>query len=224
MYIEGDPIGTANNSKESYMFEGKTLFQILSMGGFTMWLLALCSILSLAVIIDRLVEFAVKARAKRTEFMGKIRDELKKRDVPKAIEICLTTKAPFAKVVMAGLQRAGHGEKLVASVMERQISVEAEKLEKFTGIVGTIGNTAVYIGLFGTVLGIIRAFRDISVTGAGGMDVVIGGVSEALITTAAGLAVAVPAVICYNYFMRRIERFVSDMELAASEMSDMVAR
>jgi biopolymer transport protein ExbB len=206
------------------MFEGKTVWEILSMGGFTMYVLSFCSVLSLAVIIDRLIEYGRKARVRRVEFMGRIRDELKKRDVPKAIELCMGTNAPFAKVVLAGLQRAGHGEKLVASVMERQVSVEAGKLEKLTGIVGTIGNTAVYIGLFGTVLGIIRAFRDISVTGAGGMDVVIGGVSEALITTAAGLAVAVPAVICYNYFMRRIERFVSDMELAASEMTDMVSK
>ena len=81
-----------------------------------------------------------------------------------------------------------------------------------------------YIGLFGTVLGIIHAFRDISIAGTGGMDVVIGGVAEALITTATGLAVAVPSVVLYNYLSRRIERFVSDMELASSELSDMIAR
>ena len=88
-------------------------------------------------------------------------------------------------------------------------------LERRTGIVGTIGSVAVYIGLFGTVLGIIRAFGDISKSSGDGMNAVIAGVAEALVTTAAGLVVAVPAVVAYNYFVRRIDLFVSDMELTA---------
>jgi biopolymer transport protein ExbB/TolQ len=88
--------------------------------------------------------------------------------------------------------------------------------------VATIGNTAVYIGLFGTVLGIIRAFSDIAAAGAGGMSVVIGGVAEALVCTATGLFVAIPAVIAYNYFTKRVERFVTDMELCASEVIDLI--
>jgi biopolymer transport protein ExbB/TolQ len=108
--------------------------------------------------------------------------------------------------------------------MEREITVEVIKLERYTSIVGTIGNTAVYIGLFGTVLGIIRAFHDISSIGAGGINVVIGGVSEALITTATGLSVAVPAVIAFNYFVKRVDGFVNDMELCASEVIDLIAK
>ena len=206
------------------MFAGKTLLQILSMGGFTMYVLLACSILSLGVIIDRLVTYAKKARVRRPEFMEKIRDYLRRKDIEGAMEACKGVEAPFAKVVLAGLEKAGRTEKAVSSVMERQIALEVNRLEALTSIVGTIGNIAVYIGLFGTVLGIIRAFRDISAVGAGGMDVVIGGVAEALVTTATGLAVAVPSVILYNYFTRRIERFVGDMELASSEVSDLVAR
>lgn len=206
------------------MFAGKTLLQILSMGGFTMYVLLFCSILSLGVIIDKLVSYGKKARVSRSTFMEKIRDQLKLKDIEGAMESCRTIDAPFAKVVLAGLEKAGRTEKSVANVMERQIAIELGKLEALTSIVGTIGNIAVYIGLFGTVLGIIRAFRDISIAGAGGMDVVIGGVSEALVTTATGLAVAVPSVILYNYFTKRIERFVGDMELASSEITDLVAR
>ncbi|HEY9595670.1 MAG TPA: MotA/TolQ/ExbB proton channel family protein [Spirochaetia bacterium] len=189
-----------------------------------MYILLACSILSLGVIIDRLVTYAKKARVRRPEFMEKIRDYLKRKDIEGAMEACKGVEAPFAKVVLAGLEKAGRAEKAVTSVMERQIALEVSRLEALTSIVGTIGNIAVYIGLFGTVLGIIRAFRDISAAGAGGMDVVIGGVAEALVTTATGLAVAVPSVILYNYFTRRIERFVGDMELASSEVSDLVAR
>jgi len=206
------------------MFAGKTLFEVLSMGGFTMYVLLFCSILSLGVIIDRLVTYSRKSRVRRAQFMDRIKDELKKKDLERAIELCRESEAPFAKVVLVGLERAGRTEKLVTGAMERQITIEVGKLERLTSIVGTIGNIAVYVGLFGTVLGIIRAFHDISLAGTGGMDVVIGGVAEALITTATGLAVAVPSVVLYNYFSRRIERFEGDMELAASEVSDLIAR
>ncbi len=206
------------------MFAGKTLLQILSMGGFTMWILLLCSVLSLGVIIDRLANYARKSRVKRPAFMDRIKEELRRKDLERALEICRDTEAPFAKVVQAGLEKAGRTEKLVNGVMERQIAIEEGKLERLTTIVGTIGNIAVYVGLFGTVLGIIRAFQDISAAGTGGMDVVIGGVAEALITTATGLAVAVPSVVLFNYFTRRIERFVDDMELAASEAADLIGR
>jgi len=206
------------------MFAGKTLLQILSMGGFTMYILLFCSVLSLGVIIDRLLSYGKKSRVKRPVFMDRIRDELRRKDMERALELCRDTEAPFAKVVQAGLEKAGRTEKTVTGVMERQIAVEQGKLEHLTSIVATIGNIAVYIGLFGTVLGIIRAFRDISAAGTGGMDVVIGGVAEALITTATGLAVAVPSVVLFNYFSRRIERFVADMELAASEAAELIGR
>ena len=206
------------------MFAGKTLLQILSMGGFTMYLLLFCSVLSLGVILDRVARYWKKSRVKRPAFMDKIKGVLRQKDLARALEICRETEAPFAKVILAGLEKAGRSEKLVNGVMERQITVESGKLEKLTSIVATIGNIAVYIGLFGTVLGIIRAFHDISLAGTGGMDVVIGGVAEALITTATGLAVAVPSVVLYNYLSRRIEQFVNDMELAASEINDLIAR
>ena len=110
----------------------------------------------------------------------------------------------------------------MSNAMEREITIETSDLERYIGIVGTIGNIAVYIGLFGTVLGIIRAFHDISMAGAGGMSIVIGGVAEALVCTATGLAVAIPAVIAYNYFSKRVDRFVDDMELCASELIDLI--
>ena len=89
-------------------------------------------------------------------------------------------------------------------------------------VLGTLGNNAIYIGLFGTVLGIIRAFHDISKSGSGGISIVINGIAEALVCTAAGLCVAVPAVIAYNYFVKKVDGFITDMELCASETMDLV--
>jgi len=206
------------------MFAGKTLWQIFASGGATMYVLLFCSLLSLAVIIDRLWTYWSMMKVSRAGFMRRIQAMIERKDRESAIEVCRETRAPFARVALAGLELRSHDEKLLASTLERAVTVQASRLSRLTSVVGTIGNTAVYIGLFGTVLGIIRAFRDISAMGAGGMAVVIGGVAEALITTATGLAVAVPSVIAYNYFVRRIDEFVNDMELCASEMTDLLTR
>jgi biopolymer transport protein ExbB/TolQ len=147
---------------------------------------------------------------------------LKTEDIKKAMEICKETLSPFSNVVYSGLQLYGHHKREISNTMEREITIETTKLERYTEIVGTIGNTAVYIGLFGTVLGIIRAFHDIAVAGAGGMSIVIGGVAEALVCTATGLFVAIPAVIAFNYFTKKVGHFMDDMELCASELTDLI--
>ncbi len=124
--------------------------------------------------------------------------------------------------MLAGLKNYKHEEKVYSSAMEREIMVETVILERYTSVVGTIGNIAVYIGLFGTVIGIVSSFHNISKIGSGGISVVIGGVSEALICTASGLLVAIPAVIFYNYFIRRVDNFVTEMEYCSSEMIDIL--
>ena len=198
------------------------LWKIINTGGFTIYILLACSVLSLAIIFERAIYYRKRSRVKRTDFMTSIRGELQKGNTKGALGICKDTDTPFSIVVSSGLNLYGHSEVVISNNMEREISVETTKLERFTSIVGTLGSTAVYIGLFGTVLGIIRAFRDISVSGSGGLNVVINGISEALICTAAGLAVAVPAVIAYNYFIKKIDNFVVDMELCASETMDLI--
>jgi biopolymer transport protein ExbB len=204
------------------MFEGKTIFEILRVGGFTMYILLFCSFLSVMIILERILYYRGLSRTDRTEFMTLIGRSLKSGRIDTARAICQKTKAPFSQVVFSGLELHGRPEKEMSNAMEREITIETSDLERYIGIVGTIGNTAVYIGLFGTVLGIIRAFHDISMAGAGGMSIVIGGVAEALVCTATGLAVAIPAVIAYNYFSKRVERFIDDMELCASELLDFI--
>jgi len=199
-----------------------SIWQLVRTGGFTMIILLTCSIISLAIIIERYIYYRRRSKQKRIEFIHHIRQELEKGNLKKALEICKNTDSPFSSVVYSGLNLSGHSEVVISNTMEREVAIETIKLERFTSIVGTIGSTAVYIGLFGTVLGIIRAFRDISAAGTGGISVVIGGISEALACTAAGLCVAVPAVIAYNYFIKKIDNFITDMELAASEIIDLI--
>ena len=200
-----------------------TLLQLLKTGGFTMYILISCSVLSLAIIIERYIYYRVRSRIKREEFMALVAGELKKGKTKSAVELCDKTNTPFAKVAQTGLHFYGHSETVTSNAMEREITIQTVLLERFTSIVGTIGSTAVYIGLFGTVLGIIRAFEDISKSGSGGINIVITGISEALVCTAAGLSVAVPAVIAYNYFVKKVDDFITDMELCASETLDLIS-
>lgn len=204
------------------MFNSQNLFVIIHHGGIVVYILALCSIISISILIERYIYYARLARTKRQKFMADIQKELEKSDIKKAIALCERTSAPFAKVVKAGLLLKGRNERLVSQAMEREIVIETVKLERFISVSATIGSTAIYIGLLGTVLGIMRAFRDISLSGVGGINVIIGGISESLIATAAGLMVALPALISYNYFVRRIDGFVVDMELASSELIDLI--
>ncbi len=204
------------------MFKGQSIFAIIHAGGFTMYMLILCSVISVAVIIERLLYYKNRSTISRAEFMEQIRKDMTRGQVLNAIGTCKNADMPFTKVALAGLNLNGHDEKVISNAMEREITIETIKLERFTGIVGTIGGTAVYIGLFGTVLGIMRAFGDIAKVGSGGMDVVTQGIAEALVCTAAGLLVAIPAVISYNFFMRKVDNFVVDMELTASELVDLM--
>ena len=198
------------------------LWTLFKSGGATIFVLILCSIVSLAIILERIFYYRKRSRVKRVEFMLSIMPEIEKGNIRKAIEICEEADTPFSRVVQSGLNLYGHNEIVVSNTMEREITIETNKLEQFISIIGTLGSTAVYIGLFGTVLGIIRAFRDISSSGSGGINVVINGIAEALVCTAAGLAVAVPAVIAYNYFVKKIDTFITDMELCTSQTMDLV--
>ena len=204
------------------MFAGKTIWEIIQTGGFTMYILLFCSFLSVTILLERIIFYRKLSRTKRVEFMTRIKRALGSGNIERAMEICNETYTPFANVIYSGLELHDRHEKEISNAMEREITVETTKLERYTGIVGTIGNTAVYIGLFGTVLGIIRAFHDIASAGTGGMSIVIGGVAEALVCTATGLLVAVPSVIAFNYFTKRVEHFINDMELCASEFMDLI--
>ena len=199
------------------------IWQLIKVGGFTMILLLAASVLSVAISLERLISYRSKSRIKRKDFMLKIRQGIKKGNLQPVIKVCQDTNTPFASIVYAGLSFFDCSEKEISNNMERQIIIETTILERFTSVIGTIGSVSVYVGLFGTVLGIIRAFHDISVSGSGGISVVISGISEALACTAAGLCVAVPAVVAYNYFMKKIDDFIKDMELSASETMDLIS-
>jgi biopolymer transport protein ExbB/TolQ len=206
------------------MFDGKNFIDILNMGGWVLFVLLGASIFSITIIFFKLVEFWIKSKTIRSQFVCKVMEKIKKDNLDEAIDFCDKVNSPMSPVAKAGIVAFKENGRNIGEVMEREIMIQTIKLERFITILGTLGSIAVYIGLFGTVLGIIRAFHDISKMSSGGISVVIGGVSEALIATAAGLFVSIPAVIAYNFFTKLINKFIVDMEYCSSAVADTLKR
>jgi biopolymer transport protein ExbB len=201
------------------MFENKSLLDLFQMGGWVMYVLLACSIMSLAVFISKEFEFWKKSKPPRTTIIQNVRGFLKQKDIEKALRYCNSfSQCSCCRIVASGLAFYGKDMREIEDAINREITVEITRLEKWTIIVGTIANIAVYIGLFGTVLGIVNAFHGIANSGTAGLNIVIAGVAEALLNTAMGLAVAIPAVVFFNWIMRQIKTLTQEMDSTASEL------
>ncbi len=193
-------------------------------------LLFFMSAWSIGVMIDRWIAFQA-ARKQSRVFAPAVANALKDGRIEEAISIAEQNKrSHLAKVVTAGLQEfQAHqisaeipGETIEASkrALERAAAIVHAELKRGVSSLATIGSTAPFVGLFGTVVGIIHAFQGISAQKSTGLAAVAGGIAEALVTTAIGLFVAVPAVWVYNYFTGRIEGFDVEMDNSSSELID----
>ncbi|MEQ1947496.1 MAG: MotA/TolQ/ExbB proton channel family protein [Bryobacteraceae bacterium] len=193
-------------------------------------ILFLMSAWSIGVMIDRFLAFSA-ARGQSRAFAPAVAGALREGKLDEAIKIAdRYPKSHLAKVVVAGLQefRAHQmnsdisGEEIEASkrALERAEAIVHAELKKGVSSLATIGSTGPFVGLFGTVVGIINAFKGISQEKSTGLGAVAGGISEALVTTAVGLFVALPAVWMYNYFSGRIEAFDTEMGNSSSELVD----
>jgi biopolymer transport protein ExbB/TolQ len=193
-------------------------------------ILIIMSIWSLAVMIDRALYYSA-ARKQSREFAPKVAGALKEGRLDEAIKVGDRSKrSHLAEVVTAGLtefRSFGSGgaitEEQVESskrALERSESIVHAKLKKGLGGLATIGSTAPFIGLLGTVMGILRAFQQIATAKNQGIATVAGGISEALVTTALGLFVAIPAVMAFNYFTNKVESFDVEMDNSSSELVD----
>jgi biopolymer transport protein ExbB/biopolymer transport protein TolQ len=193
-------------------------------------LLFFMSAWSIGVMIDRWIAFSA-ARKQSRVFAPSVAGALKDGKMDEAISIAEQNKrSHLAKVVTAGLQEfQAHqvsseipGEEIEASkrALERAAAIVHAELKRGVSSLATIGSTAPFVGLFGTVLGIINAFGKIQSEKTTGLTAVAGGIAEALITTAFGIFVAVPAVWMYNYFTSKIEAFDVEMDNSSSELID----
>jgi len=192
--------------------------------------LFIMSAYSIGVMIDRLMAYSA-ARKQSRQFAPAVAGALREGKLDEAVKIAdRYKKSHLAKVVVAGLQEfQAHqssaeisGEEIEASkrALERAEAIVHAELKRGVSALATIGSTAPFVGLFGTVVGILNAFQQIATQKTSGIGAVAGGISEALVTTAFGLLVAIPAVMAFNYFTGRVEAFDVEMDNSSSELID----
>ncbi len=223
-------------------YTGFLLLQEVGFDVLTMWaqmgflaravvvILFVMSAWSIGVMIDRLIAFNA-AKAQSRQFAPAVAGALREGKLDEAIKIAdRYKKSHLAKVVVAGLQEfKAHqlsseisGETIEASkrALERAEAIVHAELKRGVSSLATIGSVGPFVGLFGTVVGIVNAFKGIASEKAAGLGAVAGGISEALVTTALGLFVAIPAVMMFNYFTNKVEGFDIEMNNSSSELLD----
>lgn len=203
------------------MFQNLTIFQFMQQGGIVLLILSICSVVSIAVILERLFVYRLQVR-NINKFVPKLIHRLKKRAFDDCITICKESGSPVGEMMMAAIERKGRSKDIIEDAIKRSGLKLFRLLEKRLAILATLGATTPFIGLFGTVIGIMKTFQALSFTDSYSPGVVSAGISEALLNTAAGLFVAIPAVVGYNYFSHKNQVLLREVEAISSEVTELV--
>lgn len=194
------------------------LQQLMDDGGIVMWLIAGCSLVVVFVILERIFHFH-RAELDVEEFLHGLFNVLKRKNAVEAIAICDESPGPVAHVLRAAILRCDQEEPALRRAVEEASLAEVPRLEKNLKILATIARIAPLLGLLGTVLGMIGVFEAMETSGTFVSTVSLAEhIKKALLTTAAGLSVAIPAYAFHNFLVARVESLILDMEKAASEM------
>lgn len=195
---------------------GGTVMQFYQSGGPVMHALLACSLIGLVFIIERAWSL-YRAKINTQEFLDRVRTALlKRRNVKEAVTICEEYGGPIANIMKAGLLKYGRPQEEIERTIEAASAHELSRLERGLSVIATVANIAPLLGFLGTVSGMINSFDALARAGLSNPGLVAKGISEALITTATGLAVAIPMLVAYNYFTSRVSKFVLEMETSAN--------
>jgi biopolymer transport protein ExbB len=197
------------------------MWEIVRAGGPIMWPIILCSIVAAAIILERLWTLQEK-RVLPAELVQKLWGLVENNQINDKVIAALEQNSPLGKVLAAGLLYRNRSRDVMMERLEDAGRHVVHELERFLNTLGTIAAISPLLGLLGTVTGIIKAFNAIQAGGMGDPRALSGGIAEALITTAAGLIVAIPALFAYRYLRGKVERFVIAMEKHAIRLADAV--
>ena len=199
-------------TSQASTFIHELLNLFLYMGSeWVLYLLIVLSVVSLAIAFERIVYFARRGED-MDELERNLDEQLKNGDIDVVKERLAKSRSHVATIIGKGLGGWGLGASTIEDLLTAAGHRERLRMERGLAFLGTLGNNAPFIGLFGTVLGIIRAFQDLSLSAADGSTAVMAGIAEALVATAVGLLVALPSVALFNYFGRRIRTQMSAVE------------
>ena len=195
---------------------------LLTNGGPIIWLILIAAAIALVVFIERVL-FCHRSQINSGEFLNGVRNVLKRGNVIEAISICDATPGPVARIVKTAILNRDHGRERVREAVEEAGLTEVPRLEEKLNLLATIAQIAPLLGLLGTIIGFIRIFMKLQTDGLyAHMSTLSGGIWEALICAAAGIAVAIPVHAGYNYLVSRINKIVLDMERSAGEIVNIV--
>lgn len=197
------------------------MLELISSGGWLMIPIIGCSILSLAICLERFWELREKKIAP-PELMNDVWMLLKSGAMTTEKMKEVRKGSPLGRIIVAGLNNARHGREVMKESIQETATQVIHELERFLTALGTIAAITPLLGLLGTVIGMIKVFTEIMIQGTGNASVLAGGISEALITTATGLAVAIPSLIFHRHFQRKIDSLVIEMEQQAVKLVEVV--
>ena len=189
--------------------------------GFMRYPLVLCLGVGILTIIYKFIDLSIKS-SKTKKILAEVDTLLEDHRIDEALEATRNSDAPAAKILYAGLDRHEEGTERVMKAIENQGLIELSRLESLLVVLATLTNVAPLFGFLGTVIGMIIAFQSIEAAGEVEATLVAGGIKVALLTTAAGLTIAIPVSVAHNFFVARIDSLVIDMEESAQKMIDML--
>ncbi len=198
-----------------------SVWQVFLAGGPVMWPILLCSIFALAIILEKFWHLH-KIKIDTQEFLNNILDKMKHHQIKEALQICENTKSPISHILKAGILKYDRTRTQIKEAIEDASLYEIPRLEKNLTTLATIAHISPLLGLLGTVTGMVRCFQTIQAKATSFHPVspgdLAGGIWEALLTTVAGLIVAIPTFVAYNYLVSRINNFILEMEKASTEL------
>ena len=197
------------------------MLEIVQSGGWLMVPILLCSIVAAAISVERLWSLQ-RSRITPRNLLAQLWSAIKADELDSQKLRELRANSPLGQVLAAGISNAKRGRDVMKEAMEEAAAQVSHDLERYLTSLGIIASISPLIGLLGTVVGMINVFTALMLEGAGNANVLAGGISQALITTAAGLSVAIPALIFHRFFMRRIDELVITIEQEAGKLVDIV--
>ena len=198
------------------------MLDVFGKGGFLMYPIFICSLVAVTIFFERM--FYLKSiKTKSKKFVLRVNDLVKKGSIELAISACRKSPTPISKIMLAGLMKFGQGRDEMKEAIEDNANQEIPILERNLPTLSTIGNICPLLGLLGTVFGMVKAFNVIAVMGVGKPEALAGGISEALLTTAFGLSVAIPTIVIYNYLSHRVDKLIREMEVNCVDLIDLLS-
>ena len=197
------------------------MLEIVQSGGWLMVPILLCSVVAAAICVERLWTLQ-RSRIVPKNLVAQIWSAVKTEDLDTQKLRELRTSSPLGQVLAAGVANAKRGRDVMKEAMEEAASQVSHDMERYLTSLGIIASISPLLGLLGTVVGMIKVFTALMLEGAGNANVLAGGISQALITTAAGLSVAIPALMFHRFFLRRIDELVVTMEQEAGKLVEIL--